>query len=169
MFARFRQTAAGLQCSLVETRRIDGKIRHEHVASLGSVPASPSVGDRIAFWRGVYAQLAEFANRIDAETQGKIIIAVHARIPMVTAEDQRAPHVRPRSRGPQKAPLDHEVNERLQSEVEGVKAAEQAELAEERTTRAERGENVEGGFARPKTAEELEAILVHLFQYTPFR
>ena len=51
MLVRFRQTAAGLQCSLVETRRIDGKVRYEHVASLGSVPASPSVGDRLGFWR----------------------------------------------------------------------------------------------------------------------
>jgi hypothetical protein len=58
---------------LVETRRIDGKLRYEHVASLGSVPASPSVGDRLAFWRRVYEQLAELADRIDAETQGQIL------------------------------------------------------------------------------------------------
>jgi hypothetical protein len=70
---RFRQTAAGLQCSLVETRRIDGKVRYEQVASLGSVSRSPSVGDRLAFWRRVYEQLAELADRIDAETQGQII------------------------------------------------------------------------------------------------
>jgi hypothetical protein len=75
MLVRFRETAAGLQGSLVETRRIDGKVLHEHVASLGSVPASPSVADRIAFWRRVYETLAELANRIDAETQGKIISA----------------------------------------------------------------------------------------------
>jgi hypothetical protein len=70
MLVRFRETAAGLQGSLVETRRIDGKVRYEHLASLGSVPASPSVADRIAFWRRVYETLAELANRIDAETQG---------------------------------------------------------------------------------------------------
>ena len=79
----FPPTAAGLQCSLIETRRIDGKVRHEIVASLGSVPASPSVADRIAFWRRVYETLAELANRIDAETQGKIISAVHSRIPIM--------------------------------------------------------------------------------------
>ena len=34
---RFRQTAAGLQCTLVETRRIDGAVRYEQVARrLGS-------------------------------------------------------------------------------------------------------------------------------------
>jgi hypothetical protein len=59
MLARFRQTATGLQCSLVETRRIDGKILHELVANLGSVPKSPSVADRIAFWRRVYETLAD--------------------------------------------------------------------------------------------------------------
>jgi hypothetical protein len=37
MFVRFRQTAQRLQASLVETRRIDGKVRHEHIAGLGSV------------------------------------------------------------------------------------------------------------------------------------
>jgi hypothetical protein len=79
MLVRFRQTAAGLQCSLVETRRIDGAVRYEQVASLGSVPASPSVSDRIAFWRRVYETLAELASRIDADTQGKIISAVHSR------------------------------------------------------------------------------------------
>jgi hypothetical protein len=63
MLVRFRETAAGLQGSLVETRRIDGKVRYEHVASLGSVPASPSVADRIAFWRRVYETLAELANQ----------------------------------------------------------------------------------------------------------
>src|SRR5436190_7148988 len=73
MLVRFRQTAAGLRCSLVETRRTDGAVRYEQVASVGSVPASPSVSDRIAFWRRVYETLAELAGRIDAETQGKII------------------------------------------------------------------------------------------------
>jgi hypothetical protein len=40
MLVRFRQTTAGLQCSLVETRRIDGIFRYERVATVGSVPAS---------------------------------------------------------------------------------------------------------------------------------
>jgi hypothetical protein len=52
MLVRFRQPAAGLQCSLVETHRIDGAVRYEQVASLGPVPASPSVSG-ITFWRRV--------------------------------------------------------------------------------------------------------------------
>jgi hypothetical protein len=62
MLVRFRQTNAGLQCSLVETRRIDGAVRYEQVASLGLIPTSPSVSDRIAFWRRVYETLTELAS-----------------------------------------------------------------------------------------------------------
>ena len=40
MFVRFRQTAYRLQVSLVETRRAEGKVKHEHVASLGSIKKS---------------------------------------------------------------------------------------------------------------------------------
>jgi hypothetical protein len=40
MFVRFRQTPRRLQASLVETRRSNGKVRHEHIASLGSVAGS---------------------------------------------------------------------------------------------------------------------------------
>jgi hypothetical protein len=169
MIARFRQTAAGMQCSLVETRRIDGKVRHEIVASLGSVPASPSVADRIAFWRRVYGTLAELANRIDAETQGKIMSAVHSRIPIVTPDEQRATRVRSLPRPLQKAPRDHGVNERAQSGAEVAKAAGHAEAAKERITQAEHGENVESGLGRPPTAEEFRTILVHLLHHTPFR
>jgi hypothetical protein len=167
MLARFRQTATGLQCSLVKTRRIDGKVLHELVANLGSVPKSPSVADRIAFWRRVYETLAELANRIDAETQGRIISAVHSRIPLVTPNEQRALRARPRQS--QKAPHLHGVDERPQSEAEGAKDEEHAELPEERMARAERGGNIEGGLSRPTTAEELRTVLVHLLHHTPFR
>jgi hypothetical protein len=121
-----------------------GGIRHEHVASLGSVPSSPSVADRIAFWRRVYEQLAELSNRIDVEAQGKIIIALNSRIPMVTADEQRALNASPRSRK-QKAPRRHEVDQHPESEAKGGKAADRAELGKERITHVERGENVEGG------------------------
>ena len=167
MLVRFRQTAAGLQCSLVETRRIDDAVRYEQVASFGPVPASPSVADRIAFWRRVYETLAELANRIDAETQGKIISAVHSRIPLVTPNEQRVLRARPRQ--PQKAPHLHGVDERPQSEAEGTKDKEYAELPEERIAHAERSENIPGGLSRPTTAEELRIVLVHLLHHTPFR
>jgi hypothetical protein len=178
MLVRFRQTAAGLQCSLVETRRIDGKVRYEHVTSLGLVPASPSVGDRLAFWRRVYEQLAELADRIDAETQGQIISSVHSRVPIVTPNEQRALRVRPRPHGLEKAPRHQRAEERPQNEAptpasggivadsalpfplnpdlptpenDGEQPAEHVELANEQKMQAERGENVKSlsGHFRP--------------------
>jgi hypothetical protein len=76
--------------SLVETRRLNGKVHHEHVASLGFVETPPSVPERIAFWLKLHDRLGKLSNRIDAATQGKVLGAVHARIAMVTADEQRA-------------------------------------------------------------------------------
>src|SRR4051812_27173608 len=43
MFVRFRERQERLQVSVVQARRVDGKVRHEHVASFGSVPMPASV------------------------------------------------------------------------------------------------------------------------------
>jgi hypothetical protein len=89
MFVRFRQSRRRLQCSLIETRRTDGKVRHEHVAGLGAVPIDPSIADRIAFWSVLHQRLGELSNRFSHETHGKLIGQIHARIPMPTADEQR--------------------------------------------------------------------------------
>jgi ubiquinone biosynthesis protein COQ9 len=90
MFVRFRERRSRLQLSLVETRRTADRVLHEHVASLGSIIVPPSPADRIAFWQKLHERLARLANRIDAETtQGEILGAVHARVPMVTIEEIR--------------------------------------------------------------------------------
>jgi hypothetical protein len=90
MFVRFRQTARRLQASLIATRREGGKVRHEHVAGLGSVPLLPSPADRFAFWAKLHQRLATLANRLDSAAHVAILAAVHTRIPMPTAEDQEA-------------------------------------------------------------------------------
>jgi hypothetical protein len=90
MFVRFRQTARRLQATLTETRRQGGKVRHEHVAGLGSVPLSPSAADRIAFWTKLHQRLDALSNRIDASQRGPILTAIHARIPMPTLDDHQA-------------------------------------------------------------------------------
>jgi hypothetical protein len=90
MFVRFRETTRRLQVSLVETRRQDGKIHHEHVAGLGSVTRPPSVVDRIAFWEHLHQRLSRLSNQIDGEAQAKIMGAVHTRIPMVIPDEVRA-------------------------------------------------------------------------------
>ena len=90
MFVHFRETPYGLAMSLVETGRENGKVRHEHVASLGSIETPPSVAARIEFWRDLHERLAQLSHRLDAERRGKVMVAVHARVPMVTPEEQRA-------------------------------------------------------------------------------
>jgi hypothetical protein len=47
------------------------------------------VADRIAFWKKLNQRLARFSNRIDADTQRKILGAVDARIAMPTIEEIR--------------------------------------------------------------------------------
>src|SRR5262245_66155761 len=91
MLVHFRETPYGLAMSLVETRRENGKVRHEHVVSLGSIETPPSVAARIEFWRGLHERLAQLSNRLDAETRGKVMVAVPARVPMVTPDWQPAP------------------------------------------------------------------------------
>ena len=89
MFVRFRQTPTRLQVSLVETRRAEGKVKHEHIASLGSI-ASHTLPDRVSFWVRLHERLAKLSNRVAPETRGKVLGDIHARIPMVTLDEQRA-------------------------------------------------------------------------------
>jgi ABC transporter substrate binding protein len=89
MIVHFRETPYGLAMSLVQTRRENGKVRHEHVASLGSIETPPSVAAPIEFWRELDERLAQLSNRLDAETRGKVMGAVHARVPMVTPDEKR--------------------------------------------------------------------------------
>jgi hypothetical protein len=90
MFARFRSTPHRLQVSLVETRRTAGRVRHEHVAALGSARVPLSRQNRLQFWEQLHPRLARLANRLDSEAQAKILASVHARVPMVTADERQA-------------------------------------------------------------------------------
>ncbi len=65
----------------MQTRRVDGKVRSEHIASLGSVDAEVSVRERIAFWAKLPGRLDRLGNRIGPDQHGKIYGALHARIP----------------------------------------------------------------------------------------
>jgi hypothetical protein len=174
MFVRFRQSGHRLQTSLIENRRVDGKVRHEHIASLGSITLPPSVADRITFWQRLHGRLAKLSNRVTTEDQGKVLGAVHAKVPMVTADEQRALQL-------ENAKADAQFWDRMadmyagtatdhkglaaraertaaEGEVERAKAAEHAARAKERVERIERGENVEGGLGKQQI--DVEAILI---------
>jgi hypothetical protein len=99
MFARFRRSPYLLQVSIVETRRVGGKVRHEHIASLGSIETPLTVANRVAFWQRVHERLAKLSNRIDPATQGKIRGDIHTQIPMITFHWSRRRGARPRSAG----------------------------------------------------------------------
>jgi hypothetical protein len=90
MFVRFRHQGRRLQPSLMQTRRVDGKVRSEHIASLGSVDADLSLRERLAFWAKLPGRLDRLGNRVGAHEHAKIYGALHDRIPMVTAEEQCA-------------------------------------------------------------------------------
>jgi hypothetical protein len=171
MFVRFRETCCRLQCSLIETRRVNGKVRHEHIASLGAVPVSPSIADRIAFWAALHQRLGRLSNRVDAETWSKVIGQVHARIAMPSADEQR-----------QLQKDNAEADERFWSglrdmhtstveehkelisaaqhavakgETAASNAASKADRAREQLTKIEQGEDVAGGLGKPVDIEAL--------------
>lgn len=110
MFVRFRQSRNRLQLSLVETRRVGGKIVHEHIASLGSIIVPSAVAGRVAFWQKLHERLARLANRIDASALEKLIGAVHARVPMVTIEEIRSLQLK-----------NAQADERIWSELQDVR------------------------------------------------
>jgi hypothetical protein len=174
MFVRFRQGTHRLQISLIETRRIDGKVRHEHIATLGSIEISPSVEARLAFWQRLHERLAKLANRVDAAMQGKILGDVHARIPMVTLDEQRAKQLEnaeadekfwTRLRDVNEATAEDQraLSAKAEQTASGLQAqaadaAANAATAKERAERIKRGEDVPGGIGKQQTYEDYERI-----------
>jgi hypothetical protein len=65
MFVRFRQAKSGhLHVSIVEPRRINGTVKQEHVASLGSIMTPPTVDAREVLWVKLEERLPRLANRL---------------------------------------------------------------------------------------------------------
>jgi hypothetical protein len=94
MFVRFRQHGSRLYVSLVRARRVDGKPRQEQVAALGGVPVGADPGrrpyvatrERVALWQCLHQSIAD----LPAEEQGRLMAAVHARVPLPTEEERGA-------------------------------------------------------------------------------
>jgi hypothetical protein len=89
VFVRFRQTKTRLQMSRIETRRVDGKVRHQHVASLGSIAMPFEAADRVALWAKLFERISKLSNCLDADAQRQIFDAIHARVPLMTQDDLR--------------------------------------------------------------------------------
>ena len=158
MFVRFRQSSRRLQLSLVETRRDGGKVRHEHIASLGATAIPTTTADRIEFWTRLHQRLGRLANRLDSEMQAKILGAVHGRVPMPTTDEIHARNLEEAKQHEagwrmrhvstetilEKNRLRLKTAERLVAEGQPLvaSAAQEAAAAEERRGRIERGENV---------------------------
>ena len=90
MFVRFRKSSRRLDVSLVETQRVSGKARQAHIAGLGSIPLPLTVADRMDFWARIHSRIARLSNRLGGNDLNKILGALFERIPMPTAEEQRA-------------------------------------------------------------------------------
>jgi hypothetical protein len=175
MFVRFRRSASRLQVSLAEGRRIDGQARQEHVAGLGSIECEPmTIAGRVAFWLALRPRLDKLANRIGTD-QVKILDAVHARIPMVTIDEQRTLQ---RENAEADARLWEGLHDMNAGQAEGHKeiaaksariaadaekgaaeAAAKAATAKDRLDRLAKGEDVSGGLRKPMTREDMEKIL----------
>jgi len=91
MFVRFRQAGSRLQCSLIETSRGNGKVRHEHIAALGTIDTPPTVADRVEFWRRLHERIGQLSNRVDGTAQAKIDPWRNPR-PHPNGDDRRAAH-----------------------------------------------------------------------------
>lgn len=175
MFVRFRKSKNRLQVSLVATKRVDGKVRHEHVASLASVPMPASVHDRLDFWRRLHERLARLGNRLDAAKQGKIMGEVHARIPMAMLDEQHALKVKDAEADERFWQVLHDIQKdslaghrRLiasaqkaiaEGEAAMTQSAQKTEAAKERIAKLRRGEDVPGGLGRPMTQKQWLAAI----------
>jgi hypothetical protein len=171
MFVRFRQQGRRLQASLMHTRRVAGKMQSEHIASLGTVDADVSVRERLAFWAKLPERLAQLGNRVGPDDQPKIYSALHARIPMVTPDEQRAVQEENAKDDERFWDAIRDLNASTVEEHKGLvksaeariaehaaraaEAAERTDTAKERLERIRRGEVVPGGLGKRLDFERL--------------
>lgn len=175
MFVRFRNTKTRLQLSLVASRRADGRVCHEHVASFGSIAFPFTAFDRLEFWQQLHARLARLNNRIDAETFGMVLTKVHDRVPMVTQDEQRDLKLKTAEEDARFAQSLHDMHEdtvvgnkglasKAQASIAAGEAeiailAKEAETAKERAEKLRSGEDAPGKISRPMTQKEFMAAV----------
>jgi ferritin-like metal-binding protein YciE len=176
MFVRFReQSASRLNVSIIESRRVAGKLVHEHIAALGSIEVPPTIDARIVFWKRMHERLGKLGNRIDPATRARLMGAVHERIPMPTPDGQRTlqrENLTAEERffdtlhgmyagdiEGHKALIATAERRIAKAQVEMAKVAEARDAARGQLARLDRGEEVSGGLGRSMTQEDCVRIL----------
>lgn len=133
------------------------------------------MAERITFWQRLHERLAKLSNRIDATAQGKILGEVHARIPMVTADEQRALQLENAEADEKFWATMHDMHadnvaghkglalkaERKAAEGQAAmnNAAEHLEPIRQRIERIKQGEDVQGGLGQQLSLGQAEQIL----------
>jgi hypothetical protein len=170
MFVRFRQTVRRLQVSLVETRRADGRVRHEHIAGLGSIAVPPTGADRIQFWSGCTRRVCQIALGPPSTARSW----PRSRIPMPTLDERRTLQIEgaeaderfwsglkeaqeEQSAGNQALAAKAEHNAKRAHE-EAEKAAANAQTARDRIARQKRGEDVAVGAGTQLSRKQMIAL-----------
>jgi hypothetical protein len=135
-----------------------------------------TIAERVAFWGQLHRRLAALSNRIGADDQAKIIGSIHARIPMVTIDEQRRLQrenaeaderfwagLQEMSAGAAEGQRELAANasrKAAESEASAKDAADKAATAKERLARLAKGEDVSGGLHRPTPRKDLDRILM---------
>jgi DNA-binding transcriptional MerR regulator len=175
MFVKFRRTPMRLAASLVESRRVDGAVRPEHIASLGSIALDPmTVAGRVAYWHELHKRLDKLGNRVGDEKL-KILDAIHAQVPMVTLDEIRVlqrknfesdervwSHMRDMQQeraAALKARAEALMRDAAEAEAHARVAGEKAGEAKEKLDKLDKGEAVKGGLGEPMTLEQWEQVL----------
>jgi hypothetical protein len=177
MFVKFRTSPKRLAASLVESRRVNGAVRPEHIASLGSIAVDPmTVAGRVAFWRELSKRLDKLGNRVVGDDERlKIIDAINAQIPLVTQgeipalqrknfeSDERVwSHMRDMQQeraAALKARAEALMRDAAEAEAHARVAGEKAGEAKEKLGKLDKGEAVTGGLGEPMTLEQWEQVL----------
>lgn len=168
MFVRWRLRPTGrLSARLVEHRRVDGRVRQEHVAELSAIDDAAllvpgevlGIGARRAFWRTANAALARLANRIDAETEGMIRGALHARVSIVTPDELQRLALANAEHDAEFWRHQAEQGRQIVTAREGLIATAQSALVDDKAIVAadeERAAEAEKRIARARTGEAVD-------------
>jgi hypothetical protein len=134
-----------------------------------------TVEARLVFWQRLHARLAKLSNRVDATTHGKLLTDIHGRIPMVTLDEQRGVQLHNAESDEQLwttmrslsennlagLELLADETERDMAEVKPLikNADAKAATARDRVARIKNGDAVSGGLGKPRTREDVIAML----------